>query len=135
MNIKKIFAKMVKAYGKGENVTVVTDYSNATCILKHLLSMPETYVAQILIASREYDGYDGAFYVNLDEDGEGNLYIVYDRERCNSIKLNRETWISEAAKEIILCKITADDVINSALSEGSFLRKVISRAKIDYVEA
>ena len=70
MNIKKIFAKMVKAYGTGENVTVVTDYSNATCILKHLLSMPETYVAQIIIASRDYDGYDGAFYVNLDEDGE-----------------------------------------------------------------
>ena len=90
----------------------------------------ETFPYEMVLDERE-----NVSYPDLDEDGEGNLYIVYDRERCNSIKLNRETWISEAAKEIILCKITADDVINSALSEGSFLRKVISRAKIDYVEA
>lgn len=70
MNIKKIFAKMIKAYGKGESVTLLTGYDNVQIILKYLLSMPDTYVAQIIATSQNYDGYDGAFYVNLDEDGE-----------------------------------------------------------------
>ena len=69
MNIKKIFAKMVKAYSKGESVTLLTDYDNAQIVLKYLLSMPDTYVAQIIATSQIYDGYDGAFFVNLDTDG------------------------------------------------------------------
>ena len=74
-------------------------------------------------------------YPDLDEDGEGNIYIVYDRERCNCIKLNRETWVSAAAKEILICKITIHDVINNSLSAASFLRKIVSKAKLDAVEA
>ena len=73
-------------------------------------------------------------YPDLDEDECGNIYIIYDRERDNRKKLNKETWVSEAAKEILVCKITVDDVINNTLSEGSFLRRIISKAKINGVE-
>lgn len=73
-------------------------------------------------------------YPDFDEDEFGNIYIIYDRERDNRKKLNKETWVSEAAKEILLCKITVDDVKNKTLSEGSFLRRIISKAKIDVVK-
>ena len=66
---------------------------------------------------------------------QGNLHVVYDRERSNRAKLNKETWVSQAAKEIFLCKITVDDVINNTLAEGSFLQKILSKASVDYVEA
>lgn len=69
MNIKKIFAKMVKAYSKDKDVVVVTSFDNSKDILKYLLSMPDTYVAQIIATSRDYDGYDGAFITNLDANG------------------------------------------------------------------
>lgn len=59
---------------------------------------------------------------------------LYDRERDNRLKLNRETWVSAAAKEILICKITVDDVITNMLSEGSYLRRIVSKAKINVVE-
>ena len=73
-------------------------------------------------------------YPDFDEDEFGNIYIIYDRERDNRKKLNKETWVSEAAKEILLCKITVDDVKHNTLSDGSFLRRIISKAKIDVVK-
>ena len=81
------------------------------------------------------DGREGLSYPDLDEDENGNIYIVYDRERDNRVKLNKDTWISEAAKEILVCKITVDDVISGALSEGSFAQRVISKAMINEVKA
>lgn len=90
----------------------------------------DTFPYEMVLDDREY-----VSYPDLDEDENGNIYIVYDRERDNRVKLNRETWISEAAKEILICKITIDDVMHNTLSNGSFLRKVISKAKIDMVES
>ena len=90
----------------------------------------DTFLYEMVLDDRE-----SLSYPDLDEDEEGNIYIVYDRERDNRIKLNRETWISEAAKEIIVCKITIDDVMHNTLSKGSFLRRIISKARIDVAEA
>lgn len=90
----------------------------------------ETFPCEMVLDDREW-----VSYPDLDEDGQGNLYVVYDRERSNRTKLNKETWVSQAAKEILLCKITVDDVINNTLAEGSFTQKIISKAKVDYVEA
>lgn len=89
----------------------------------------DTFPYEMILDNREK-----VSYPDIDEDEDGNIYIVYDRERDNRIKLNRETWISEAAKEILVCKITIDDVMRNTLSSSSFLRKVISKAKIDVVE-
>ena len=68
-------------------------------------------------------------YPDLDEDDKGNLYIVYDRERNNFIRLNKETRTSDAAKEILLSVVTEKDIESGTLSEMSFLSKVISKAK------
>jgi hypothetical protein len=73
-------------------------------------------------------------YPDLDEDADGNLYIVYDRERDNRRRLDRETWTSEAAKEILLCRVRREDVMSGALSENSFIARVISKGGMDTVE-
>lgn len=68
-------------------------------------------------------------YPDLDEDDKGNLYIVYDRERNNFIRLNKETRTSDAAKEILLSVVTEKDIESGTLSKTSFLSRVISKAK------
>ena len=75
-----------------------------------------------------------AFKLKISEDEKGNIYIIYDRERNNTIHLNKETWHSDAAKEILVCKITAEDIYNGSTGENSYLSKVISKAEIDIVE-
>ena len=73
-------------------------------------------------------------YPDIDEDEKGNIYIIYDRERNNRIRLNKELWISDSAKEILLCKLTPKDIMQNKLSEGSFLSRIDSKAKKDVVE-
>ena len=89
----------------------------------------DTFTYEMILDERE-----NVSYPDLVEDENGNIYIVYDRERDNRAKLDRQTWISKAAKEILICKLTVDDVISNTLSEGSFVRRIISKAKIDVVE-
>ena len=73
-------------------------------------------------------------YPDLAEGENGELYILHDRERDNRFGLNRETWISTAAKEILLSKINLQDIYNGRLGEGSYAARVISKAAIDKVE-
>ena len=89
----------------------------------------ETFPYEMILDDREL-----VSYPDIDEDENGNIYIVYDRERDNRIKLNNENWISESAKEILLCKLTVDDIKNNKLSNSSFVRKIISKAKINEVK-
>ncbi len=80
------------------------------------------------------DTRDNLSYPDLEEGENGEIFIVYDRERDNRHDLNRETWTSTAAKEILLAKITVQDIYNGVLSENSYTAKVISKAKINIVE-
>jgi len=80
------------------------------------------------------DTRDKLSYPDLEEGEKGEIFIVYDRERDNRIDLNRETWVSTAAKEILLAKITVQDIYNGKLGENSYTSKVISKAEIDTVE-
>lgn len=89
----------------------------------------DTFCHELILDERE-----NISYPDVDFDEGGNIYIVYDRERNNRLKLDPETNISEAAKEILLCKITLDDIITGKLSESSYLARVISKAKINKVE-
>lgn len=73
-------------------------------------------------------------YPDLAEGENGVLYIVHDRERDNRIALDRETWHSGAAKEILLSKIHVRDIYNGTLGDGSYTARVISKAEIDVVE-
>ena len=88
----------------------------------------DTFPYELILDERET-----LSYPDLDEDDDGNIYILYDRERDNRLKLDTKSWTSEAAKEIILCKVRVEDVINGKLSESSFTRRVISKAKINVV--
>ena len=83
---------------------------------------------------KELDSRKNLSYPDLAEDENGNIYIIYDRERDNRCKLNKETWISKAAKEILVSRITIDDIINNPVREGSHLIKIVSKAKKDIVE-
>lgn len=73
-------------------------------------------------------------YPEVADDDCGNIYIIYDRERDNRCKLNTETGISESAKEILLCKLTVEDIMSGTLSENSYIAKVISKARLNTVE-
>ena len=79
------------------------------------------------------DSRERVSYPDVAQDERGNIYVIYDRERDNRIRLDRATWRSDAAKEILLCRVTADDVRSGKLSEGSYLSHVISRAGQDEV--
>ncbi len=80
------------------------------------------------------DTRSGVSYPDLAEDGKGRLYIVHDRERDNRAHLNRETWHSEAAKEILLSSVTEEEILRGKIGDNSFIARVISKAKIDDVE-
>ena len=80
------------------------------------------------------DTRDNLSYPDLEEGENGQIFIVYDRERDNRMNLNRETWVSTAAKEILLAKITVQDILNGKLGENSYTARVISKAEIDTVE-
>ena len=86
----------------------------------------DTFAWQMTIDEREL-----VSYPDVADDGQGNIYVIYDRERDNRNKLNRETGMSEAAKEILLCKISFDDVKSGELSAGSFVQRVISKARLN----
>ena len=121
-------------YGKLKNgmIAHVRNVSEASrCGMKICLSNDggDTFPYEMVLDERE-----SVSYPDLDEDENGNIYIIYDRERDNRTRLDREKWTSEAAKEILLCRITVDDVINDTLSESSYLRRVISKAQINVVE-
>lgn len=75
----------------------------------------------------------GVSYPDLCEDGKGNIFIVHDRERDNRCRLNRETWRSDAAKEILLSKITVEDIKRGSHSGNSYVARVISKALVDTV--
>ena len=73
-------------------------------------------------------------YPDLVEGENGELYVMYDRERDNRLHLNRETWTSTAAKEILLAKINVQDIYCGTLGENSYTARVISKAEINTVE-
>jgi len=87
-----------------------------------------TFPWQMILDEREL-----VSYPDLAEDENGNIYVIYDRERDNRQKLNRETGISEAAKEILLAKITIEDIKNGVMSAVSFTKMIVSKAKINTI--
>ena len=89
----------------------------------------DTFSHELVLDERE-----NLSYPDVQEDEAGNIYIVYDRERHNRIKLDPLTNVSGSAKEILICKITVDDIITGKLSDTSYISRVISKAKIDKVE-
>ena len=67
----------------------------------------------------------GVSYPDATESDDGYIYITYDRERGNRRNLE-EAY--RAAREILVAKITEEDIISGSLkSEGSYLKRIASK--------
>ena len=89
----------------------------------------KTWPYQLMLDTRE-----SVSYPDLAEGENGTLFILHDRERDNRTRLNRDTWTSDAAKEILQSRITVEDIYRGTPGEGSYTARVISKALINKVE-
>ena len=65
-------------------------------------------------------------YPDVTESKDGYLYIIYDRERGCSKKSLDEAYSS--AREILLAKITEQDIINGSIKDSaSYLKRIVSK--------
>ncbi len=91
--------------------------------LTALLSEDEgkTFPYSILLDER-----NDVSYPDVTEDANGSIYIIYDRERgCFKNSLD-EAYSS--AREILLAKITEDDIISGKLvNNNSYLKRVVNK--------
>ena len=72
------------------------------------------------------DGRDSVSYPDVKEGEDGFLYIIYDRER--GARYSKDVDYSQYAKEILLAKITEEDILCGELKHpGSELRMVVSK--------
>lgn len=72
------------------------------------------------------DERDQVSYPDVTEDQNGNIYIVYDRER-GSFKKSLEE-INACAREVIFAKITEEDILNGKLvSKDSYLKRIADK--------
>lgn len=69
MNILRAFSKILKAKSKGRDITVVTEFANASELLKYALALPDTYVITLEISHERITGYKGAYLLSIDADG------------------------------------------------------------------
>lgn len=80
----------------------------------------KTFSAKLLI-----DGRSDVSYPDVCEDENGNIYIIYDRER--GAQYIKDVDYSSSAREILMAKITEDDIrAGSLVSHGSRLRIIVS---------
>lgn len=70
-------------------------------------------------------------YAEMVEDGDGTLYVVYDRERNNKIRKSIVTGVSESAKEILFARIPRSAWENGTVTPDTVRARVISKARID----
>lgn len=60
---------------------------------------------------------------------DGYFYIVHDCERDNRCRGDREKGLSEAAKEILISKISLADLTEGRLHDGSYVSRILSKGK------
>lgn len=88
----------------------------------------ETWTSELVLDTREF-----VSYPDLAEEN-GTLYIVHDRERDNRYHIDRENWTSTAAKEILISRVTEEDVRSGKIGEGSFAARILSKGRMNFVE-
>jgi len=78
----------------------------------------KTWKYKLLLDERTHVSYPDAAF-----DGDGYIYIIYDRERGVS-----HEQIMQSAKEILMAKITEEDIINGSLvNKGSELKIIVNK--------
>ena len=73
-------------------------------------------------------------YAEMVEDGDGTLYVVYDRERNNKIRKSIVTGVSESAKEILFARIPRSAWENGTVTPDTVRARVITKARIDQLK-
>lgn len=72
------------------------------------------------------DGRNDVSYPDVKEDDSGNIYIIYDRERGGFKDCMEKVY--DCAREILLAKITEEDIINGKLiNSDSYLRRIVNK--------
>ncbi len=95
-----------------------TGRNNLTALLSE--DDGKTFPYSILLDER-----NGVSYPDATEDADGYIHIVYDRERGNR-KTLEEAYA--AAREILVAKITEEDIISGFLKgENSYVKRVASK--------
>jgi hypothetical protein len=73
-------------------------------------------------------------YAEFVEDGEGTLYIAYDRERNNKLKKSYVTMTSESAKEILFARIPKAAWESGNVTPDTVRARVITKARINELD-
>lgn len=69
MKANMLISEAILAYRSGKSVSVVCKYKKAVKVLKAFISLPETKIIDIELGESEFDGYDGAWLVDINDDG------------------------------------------------------------------
>lgn len=69
MKANQIISEVILAYQSGKNVSIVCKYKKAVKILKALISLPETKIGSVELHDFEYDHYDTAWLIAINEYG------------------------------------------------------------------
>ncbi len=91
--------------------------------LSALLSEDEgkTWPYKLLLDERQF-----VSYPDVALGADGSIYVVYDRERGDAKECLEEA--TEKAREILLAKITEEEIINGSIcNEDSFLKRIVSK--------
>ena len=69
MKANIIASEAILAYKSGKMVSVVCSYKKAVKILKAFISLDDTKIMSISVHDPEWEGYDEAFLITIDEEG------------------------------------------------------------------
>ena len=98
--------------------------------LKLMRSTNGTEFSDILII----DDRERVSYAEIEQDENGTLYVVYDRERNNKVRKSRVTGCSEAAKEILFARIPKAAWENGTVTPDTVRARVITKARINALD-
>jgi hypothetical protein len=106
---------------KSGNVLFINHYNfNGRNNLTAMISKDDckTFEGFLMIDER-----DNISYPDAVQDDEGNIYIIYDRERGTTYEK-----LPDPAREILLAKVTEEDILaGKVINKTSWLKRIISK--------
>lgn len=113
--------------GTGETLFIPSIKANARNGLRILLSADGIHFEEKMIL----DDRERISYPEAVESQDGDVFIIYDRERNNKIRKSKVTGLSEAAKEILFARIPSEAIRSGIIDRNTVRAQVISKARIN----